>query len=764
MPSLLKDPRYIQAASSVNDTLANAAIRHSVYLEHFKTGEVRKIITLLNRDVFPDIIENYGRRLSNIATRGFDTGPATTQRIANLVKSTRAQIGAGVQLAGGTLVKDMKDFALTEAEWQRAILSKSVPLDLQFTLPSVQQLRSIVTARPMQGAYIKQWFDSLSKSSQLNFVQQLNIGLVQGESVQQLTRRLASKGGVLDQTRRHIQTHVRTAVNHVSTHAREATYEANDDVIKAVQIVATLDARTTDICMAQDGKTYPINEGWRPPGHHQCRTTTVPITKSWKELGIKGLDAPPAGTRASMNGQVPARQTYGAWLKKQPRKVQNSILGKERAELFRQGKVPITKFVDHRGKSYTLEQLRRKEGLRTVHEQAPIPTDPLILQEEINDLLAQLQVATDPKVKKRLRAALRKRGHRGGLKKTTVKKKTKKKVTPKPPITSDKPDIPRRGQPDLPKLPEQALTGKQVETEARKLIARRNGLSEAQLKKTRASIRQLEKQRDSIAKQIESRYLKGELGDLNAQISSVRAGRISGQLAERVTQDYRRVNRGMQAEIRSRTSHINDQIQSLKDSMRVNMKGVKEEIHALLRVPLSERSLVKAFFERSITSLHVQEDIKESSRWLSNVLSKRSVKHVGVNAGQLITGGRPYHSVGTIYIAPDNGLKTILHEIGHLLEFHNPKWKRAANAFLSKRTAGERAQSLRKLTGLSYRADEVAKPDKFIQAYMGKIYKSPSTEISSMALEMLYADPVKLLQKDPEMFRWIVDMLHGVEI
>ena len=76
---------------------------------------------------------------------------------------------------------------------------------------------------------------------------------------------------------------------------------------------------------------------------HNCRSTTVPVTKSWKKLGID-LEEIPAGTRASMNGQVPETLTYYEWLKTQSKNIQNEVLGIKKGELFRQGKLSITAY------------------------------------------------------------------------------------------------------------------------------------------------------------------------------------------------------------------------------------------------------------------------------------------------------------------------------------------------------------------------------------------------------------------------------------
>lgn len=68
-----------------------------------------------------------------------------------------------------------------------------------------------------------------------------------------------------------------------------------------------------------------------------------------------------------------------------------------------------------------------------------------------------------------------------------------------------------------------------------------------------------------------------------------------------------------------------------------------------------------------------------------------------------------------------------------------------------------------KATGNAAYKDEMTKVDKFSNPYMGKFYGDPSTgatEILSMGMEMMYANPVALAQKDPEMFDFIYSVVR----
>jgi SPP1 gp7 family putative phage head morphogenesis protein len=266
--------------------------------------------------------------------------------------------------------KDLGDFAISEAEFQARAMSDALPagVDVDFALPPSGQLRSIVTSRPFEGDVFSKWWGRVGATAKTDIARELRVGLAEGETTDQIVRRVAGTkagrymDGVFGKLRRNVESTVRTAANHVSTQAREDTYKENDDVVKGVQIVATLDGRTTEICMSEDGKVYNVGEGPRPPFHYSCRTTTSPVLKSWKEIGISLKEAP-KGTRASLDGQVAEKQTYGSWLKKQPRDIQDDALGPRRAALFRSGDVKIDRFVDARGRKLTLDELRAKEGL-----------------------------------------------------------------------------------------------------------------------------------------------------------------------------------------------------------------------------------------------------------------------------------------------------------------------------------------------------------------------------------------------------------------
>lgn len=107
------------------------------------------------------------------------------------------------------------------------------------------------------------------------------------------------------------------------------------------------------------------------------------------------------------------------------------------------------------------------------------------------------------------------------------------------------------------------------------------------------------------------------------------------------------------------------------------------------------------------------------------------------------------------------GNRTLAHELGHHVEYKSPGMLTKTKAFLDRRTQGEGWKSMQSLfPEYGYASNEQVKIDKFLSAYMGKFYPD-ATEIISMGIEYLLSEPLTLLEKDPEYFYFMIDILQG---
>lgn len=308
-----------------NQNLLNRAILHSIRLNRladWEAGRVAKFLTGVQKDLRSQI-EKLG------------TDPTAT-RLADILRGNAKLIDAAWEQYDNNLTDLTNLVGKQEAQQIVTDLQESIPLAIDYRTPPPQVLRNLVRNTPLSGRLTKEWSQGLATGTKNKVNQAIRMGIANGESVSDIATRVR---GVMQITDRNAQTIVRTAVNHTSQITRKETYKENSDVIKGIQYVATLDTRTSSICRSLDGKVFKIGDGPRPPQHMNCRSTTVPITKSWKELGIPLKDAS-EDMRASMNGQVPAKLTYYEWLRQQPKNVVEEVLGKKKAASFLKGSLP----------------------------------------------------------------------------------------------------------------------------------------------------------------------------------------------------------------------------------------------------------------------------------------------------------------------------------------------------------------------------------------------------------------------------------------
>lgn len=335
---------------TTNQQLLDAAIRHAVHNQRYGRGLAAKIVKLLNA-ADADLVGKIADRLSR------DLSQLGTARISDILESIRFVNDSVYRQIGETLTSDLIEFAALEAEFHGNGIERAVAIDYRAKMPSPQMLRTLVEQSPIDGHLLSSWTSAMSTNRLGRIEQQLRIGIVQGETVQEITKRVR---GILPVSRRSAETLTITAVSTVSNQTKLATYRENSDVIKGVQFTATLDTRTSSQCQSHDGEFYPIDKvKSQPPLHPRCRSVLVGVAKSWKELGLNREEAD-EGVRASMDGQVPASTTYGSWLKQQSAERQDDVLGKERGKLFREGKLSFEQLYRDDGTYASLEELRRK--------------------------------------------------------------------------------------------------------------------------------------------------------------------------------------------------------------------------------------------------------------------------------------------------------------------------------------------------------------------------------------------------------------------
>lgn len=359
-----------------NDDLRDALIRRQIYLTRFSSGLSRRVIELLKKteaDVLEDIEE---------AVVGAAAGAAISSRTLARLRVLRKALSTLRRSAWLKVLDiwddELRQLASLEASYVAELFQEVSPVKLDMTLPSAVQLAAIVSTRPMEGAVLRSWASRMSKKELDAIIGAVNIGLTRGDNTQQIiarvhgTKNLGYSDGVFAISRKDAESITRTAVNYVSNQAKAALYLANNDIVSQEVYVATLDARTTAVCRSLDGKVFAVGRGPRPPLHWNCRSVRValidgrligsrPAVRATKQE-LDGLSQRERGKKVrELAGQVPAAQSYQEWLKGQTKAFQEDVLGKAKAKLFREGGLTLEKFVDRKGKEYTLKELRSRE-------------------------------------------------------------------------------------------------------------------------------------------------------------------------------------------------------------------------------------------------------------------------------------------------------------------------------------------------------------------------------------------------------------------
>ena len=229
--------------------------------------------------------------------------------------------------------------------------------------------RRLILDTEIEGGLFDDWLKTQNANAAAATQRQIQLGLSQGEPVESIVRRVRGRkvgnrlvGGTVNIARDQVVTLVRTAINQISNDAHFETYSQHPNVTEEFRYVATLDSRTSDICIGLDGKTFRYDDpaAKRPPQHFRCRSTIVPEIK-WRDLG---LTPPSEGTRASEGGPIRASTDYAEWLRGQDAATIDEVLGPARGKLFRSGKLDVRRLARSDGSSFTLDELKRRtEGM-----------------------------------------------------------------------------------------------------------------------------------------------------------------------------------------------------------------------------------------------------------------------------------------------------------------------------------------------------------------------------------------------------------------
>lgn len=361
-----------QSDLSANEKLVDMFMERAIDLLRLEAGTRDKVLVFL-----AELERELVGLIAKIDPTGTPDAARQKKRLADLLAEVQGTIRGTYRDASTLLAREIREIIDAEATWTGNAINAATRASFVDAGLTRGFLNTLVSDVLIQGATSKDWWSRQAGGLADKFADQMRAGMALGEANGKLIERVRGKTGqpgIMNLARSSAERLVRASVQAAANTAREATYDENVDLISALEWSATLDTRTSPWCIVRDGLKYTPKEH-RPMGHTVpwlegpgkihwgCRSTSVPVLKSWRDLGIDE-DEIPETTRASMDGQVPAAMTFEQWLKKQSVRRQDTVLGAGKAQLWRDGKITFRDLLDQNGRPLTTEELRAKYGTR----------------------------------------------------------------------------------------------------------------------------------------------------------------------------------------------------------------------------------------------------------------------------------------------------------------------------------------------------------------------------------------------------------------
>jgi SPP1 gp7 family putative phage head morphogenesis protein len=387
-----------------------ALYRNAIDLNRYSNSVARRVMNAYN-----DIIIDAANQLRTIDEL---TAPVKAARLRSILAQLKESLGTWAGDATEITALELQGLTELQSEFVTEQLRRVLPAGSRDAVRTVeispQFAQSVVTTDPTQlnvvalsddlfaavqgapatfsltaakgatitlpnGEVLTKAFRGIATDQAERFSQVVRNGLLTGETTPAIAKRLVGQLQFGEQARtarqlvaaggeltavadNQIMSLVRTSINQVANSASMAVYEANQDISKKYRYIATLDSRTSSICRALDNREFEYGKGPTPPQHFGCRSTIVAV--------IDPDILPPStiAKRASADGPVPINTSYGQWLKDQPLKTQQDVLGASKVPYFNRlvdkygAKDAMAKLVRDDGSELTLEQLRKRYG------------------------------------------------------------------------------------------------------------------------------------------------------------------------------------------------------------------------------------------------------------------------------------------------------------------------------------------------------------------------------------------------------------------
>ena len=335
----------------LSDEIQDLITRHQIYLLRYSAGREQEAAKYIEQAI----------KTVNKALEGPELSAMDRMVYLRFAQELNQDL---VQIYGELAVKmndDTVELFNAEIEFNGGFLSQILQENISISSSIAAQSAVFAGVIGLTGATVQGAVQAFA----YNKMAQINQQLTDAVSLRSSNEELVGKMNQLNPLqKKQAGTLIKTLVTHASVQARDIVLRNNESLFEGYEWVSVLDSRTSIICASRDGKVYPFSDdpekSPKPPAHFSCRSTITPRVRAGMEDRVaKRKGRPAEGAKGTT--MTRATTTYESWLKRQPAWFQDDVLGVTRGKLFRRGDLSIGRFVDDRGKTLTLDELRRLE-------------------------------------------------------------------------------------------------------------------------------------------------------------------------------------------------------------------------------------------------------------------------------------------------------------------------------------------------------------------------------------------------------------------
>lgn len=347
----------------IDQGLHDAIIAYQLDLRRLEAGTRKRVLA---------IIEDMQAELTSALAKADELTTFNRTRKSSFLRQIEKVIGDYYKSAQRELDLDIDGLVDAQVRHAAKMMEATAAVSITAALPTQTAMERIARDILIEGGPMANWWSRLSSSASFSVSNAIRQGAAQGETNAQIMARLSGKRGTisaLTTAKHNLSALVHTSMQTVANDSRLAVFKANEDVIKEFVWFVALDGHVCPRCIALSWRRWKNNEEHSPIGHSvpfqnppihwNDRCVLLPVTKSFRELGIDADEVPP-GERASRDGPVSSKTTFDDFLKRQSKERQDEQLGAGRAQLWRDGKITLANLIDGKGRELTLAQLRAK--------------------------------------------------------------------------------------------------------------------------------------------------------------------------------------------------------------------------------------------------------------------------------------------------------------------------------------------------------------------------------------------------------------------